>query len=150
MKILMFVLIYVFSIGCFAEKSDSPIKELKSVTVECKVSTKKPIPKQVLMGTDVVDKTQFDKVGASNGVFSSDMGGAIITVEIGDQLLKRSYAEPGMEKLVKNYSGLCMRNNIIDGDNVRAVFVTNGLLLWEQKPGNAMVPQDMWILLQRK
>jgi len=114
------------------------------------MTNKKSLPKQVLMGTDVVDENNFDTVASSNGVYSIDMGGAIVTVEIVNQSLKRSYVEPGMEELVKNYPSLCMQENGIDAESIRVVFVTNGLLLWEQKPGDAMIPQDMWIFLQKE
>lgn len=83
--------------------------------------------------------------------YTAEIGGATVEADLsGTGQLVRIYRETGMPEIVKAYSELCSDDRVLASENVQVLFVEDGILLWEQEVGDAMLPTDLWIYLKKE
>ncbi len=146
--------------GCLNERNmaseaigmtDKPETTLSAQTCNIPSDAFKQLPTDVLDGTDVVSINNFRPAANAGLRFSTEVGGA--RIEIDSQLLneqhkiQRTYEEPGLERLSKEYKNLCVKSGHLYGENVRGIFTEKGVLWLEIESGNEFISPDLWIFL---
>lgn len=109
------------------------------------------LPELVLVGTDVVKLSSFSKakVNKMKKEYSAEFGGANLTLRISqnknDKRITRIYKEPGMKEEITIYSPYCAKERFISAENLKAIMVSDGLLLLEEKSEIDGIPSDLWV-----
>jgi hypothetical protein len=109
------------------------------------------LPELVLAGTDFVELSSFNqaKVNVLENEYSAELGGANLTLRINqnnnDKIITRIFKEPGMKEEITNYSPYCEKEGFISAENLKAIIVSDGLLLLEEKSGIDGIPSDLWV-----
>lgn len=148
MRLLGFSLLMLLMSACTAQPKEGKHESVRPVLTACKISEQGP--SQVLVGTDVQSRESFKRVKAEQGRYSAEIGGATVEVDLSvTGQLVRIYREAGMPEIEKVYSELCLDDRVLASENVQLLFVEDGILLWEQEVGDAMLPADLWVYLKK-
>lgn len=148
MRLLGFSVLMLLMSACSAQPKEGELDSARTVLTPCKISEQGP--SQVLVGTDVQSKESFKQGKAEQERYKAEIGGATVEVDLSviGQLV-RIYRETGMPEIVKAYSELCSDGRVLASENIQVLFVEDGILLWEQEVGDAMLPTDLWVYLKK-
>ncbi|WP_097459883.1 hypothetical protein [Mangrovitalea sediminis] len=111
----------------------------------------KHLPRQVLVGTDIQQRSDFPAASAFTGKhYQAEMGGATLTLSIerdGRSLrVQRTYQEAGMAAAKRTYEAVCRQGDLLDGTSLKGMLVRGGLLVLETHSGVEGIPGDLWVL----
>lgn len=114
------------------------------------------LPELVLVGTDVVKLSSFRnaKVHKMKKEYIAEFGGATSTLKISqkknEKKITRFFKEPSMKEEITIYSDYCTKERFISAENLKAIIVSDGLLLLEEKSEVDGIPSDLWVYYKRK
>ncbi len=112
------------------------------------------LPEVVLQGVDTADLKSFEFSESSHRSYRSEIGGAIIQLELipvnNFYTIKRSYKEPGEADVNAIYEQVCINDKYIFGSDTRGLFTKNGILWLELNSGNEFISSDLWIYMDKK
>ena len=111
------------------------------------------MPGLVLVGTDVVDIESFNKSKEQlSKSYSAEVGGAALELSLNltSEYLTviRSFNEPGQAVNTKTY--IICNSEEFSSDKLHIRVVGNGILMLETEPSVDGIPDDLWILYDRK
>ena len=127
-----------------------------AVGIDCNknVTSDLSMPDLVLVGTDVVDIESFNKSKEQfSKSYSAETGGAALelSLDLTSEYLTiiRSFNEPGQTVNSKTYI-ICNSEEGFSSDELYIRVVNNGVLMLETEPGVDGIPDDLWILYDKK
>jgi hypothetical protein len=149
MKWKLFCVLTILFIGssCSAQSNHVPSEQACNISF----SSLEGLPELVLVGTDVVQLSSFSrvKVDVVKKEYTAEFGGANLTLQINqnknDKRITRIFKEPGMKQEINVYSPYCAKGGLISAENLKAIIVSDGLLLLEEKSGIDGIPGDLWV-----
>lgn len=151
LRTLFVLFIALFGVSCSANDDNASL----SASCEALSKSAKSIPDMVLVGTDVVDISAFERSSEQlTGNYSTDIGGAILSLSIklsssNKFVVQRKYQEPGEQVFESTYSSGCVINGYVYAENLTVKVVKEGILVLESKSNVDGIPMDLWILYNR-
>ena len=144
---LGFILLNITS-GCTANPVAVGIGCSKNVTSDLSM------PNLVVVGTDVVDIENFNKSKEQlSKSYSAETGGAALelSLDLTSEYLTiiRSFNEPGQAVNTKTYI-ICHSEDKFSSDELHIRVVNNGILVLETESSVDGIPDDLWILYDKK
>ena len=149
-KLLIFLgfVLLNFTLGCSAE----PV----TAGIDCNrnVASNLSMPGLVLVGSDVVDIESFNKSKEQlSKNYSAEVGGAALelSLDLTSEYLTiiRSFNEPGQAVNTKTYI-ICNSEEGLSSDELYIRVLNNSVLMLETEPGVDGIPDDLWILYDKK
>ena len=112
------------------------------------------MPGLVLVGSDVVDIESFNKSKEQlSKNYSAEVGGAALelSLDLTSEYLTiiRSFNEPGQAVNTKTYI-ICNSEEGLSSDELYIRVLNNSVLMLETEPGVDGIPDDLWILYDKK
>lgn len=149
MKWIFFCLLTILFISssCSAQSDSAHSEQACNISF----SSLEGLPELVLVGTDVVKLSSFSdaKVHKIKKEYFAEFGGATLTLRFSqnrnDKKITRLFKEPGMKEEITIYSPYCAKERFISAENVKAIIVSDGLLLLEEKSEIDGIPSDLWV-----
>lgn len=127
-----------------------------AVGIDCSknVTSVLSMPDLVLVGTDVVDIESFNKSKEQlSKSYSAETGGPVLelSLDLSSEYLTiiRSFNEPGQAVNTKTYI-ICKSEDEFSSDELHIRVVNNGILVLETEPSVDGIPDDIWILYDKK
>ena len=150
-RILYFVTMLIVSSACVTQSKEIYVNKKCNVSF----STLVGLPELVLVGTDVEKISSFkNTVSGLEGSYSTEIGGAIISISIGmtpnGKFIARTYQEPGIPDRIHRYNPVCEGNGLLSSKNLKGVLVEGGVLLLECETNVEGIPENLWIFYRTK
>lgn len=149
-KLLIIIGFILFNLtsGCKAEP--------KAVGVDCSTdgTLGLTVPDIVLVGTDVVGFESFHKSQEQlSKTYSAEIGGAklALSLDVHSEYLSiiRTFNEPSQVVNTRTYN-VCNTEDRLGSDQLHIRVVNNGLLVLETESKVDGIPDDLWILYDKK
>lgn len=144
---LGFILLNITS-GCTANSV--------AVGIDCRknVTSGLSMPDLVLVGTDIVDIESFNKSKDQlSKSYFAEIGGAALALSLDltseSLTIIRTFNEPGQAVNTKTYI-ICNSEEELSSDDLHIRVVNNGVLILETEPSVDGIPDDLWILYDKK
>jgi hypothetical protein len=142
-----FLTILFISSLCSAQSDSAHSEQACNISF----SSLEGLPELVLVGTDVVELSSFGiaKINNIKKEYSAEFGGATSTLKISqnknEKKITRLFKEPGMKEEIVIYSPYCAKERFVSAENLKAIIVSDGLLLLEEKSKVDGIPSNLWV-----